>query len=106
MRMMVGDNRFESIGARSNDAKVQQERDLEQQTAAMEMDKNAKKAASDGVVLELSKAGLGTANVEKEEKVSSEKTGKEEDELRTEDVREQNALQQSQKQVLENIDIT
>ena len=106
MRMMVGDNRFESIGARSNDAKVQQGRNLEQQAATVEMEKNTKKAASDGVVLELSKTGLGTAIVEKEEKVSSEMTKKEEKEQQKEAVSEQNAIQQEQTQMLENIDIT
>lgn len=116
MHIMIGDNRLEQVATQVSEAKARDNEQNQQSVLMHNMEEKAKKASSDGVVLEISKAGVnasyekqdGTKEVEK-----TDKTDKVDKQAATESL--QAAIQEkvqkdnevaSQQRALENINIT
>ena len=57
MQIRVGDSRLEQVATRVSDARAKEMEREEQQSLVQNREEKAKKASSDGVVLEVSKAG-------------------------------------------------
>lgn len=107
--IMLGDNRLESIGVRLSDAKVRDAYQDENQQVQEVLDKQAKKVASDGVVLEISKSGLNASaasEAKEADKVQQQvqKQDSEKEERIAETEKEQRKIMDTQR-VLENINI-
>lgn len=67
MNIMVGDNRLENVAVRLSDVKVREAHVAENQQAQEILDEQAKKVASDGVVLELNQSGQSISNAKQAE---------------------------------------
>lgn len=110
MNIVVGDNRLENIAVRLSDVKVRDEYAAGNQQAQETLDLQAQKAASTGVVLEISKSGLQASN---NEQSKAEAVDKVKDDLQEQQRQkaETVAIQNEQKKtadtqrVLENINI-
>ncbi len=111
MQIMVGDSRLEQAAARMSDARAKEIERNEQQSLVQNMEEKSKKASVDGVVLEVSKAGVEDSLVkghetEKVERIEEKKQEEQQKELVLGQQREQQAIEAGQRQVLENINIS
>lgn len=111
MNIMVGDNRLEGIANKLSDVKVRDAYVVANEQAKVALDEQAKKKASDGVVLELSKSGLDASNTEqaKAEKVQQmkavlEKQQAQQTQQQNAEINKQDVAVATQR-VLENINI-
>lgn len=110
MNIMIGDNRLESVAVRLSDVKVREEYIADNQQAQETLDIQAEKAASTGVVLEISKSGLQASNAEQSKTEAVDKVQddlKEQQRQKAEFVaaeQEQEKITDAQR-VLENINI-
>ena len=115
MHIMIGDNRLEQVASTMSDAKAKEIEHNEQQSLMQDMDEKAKKASSDGVVLEISKTGVDASYVHQDH---SDKTQKVEEAKKSEEKKlnepldqaiqekqERDIIAAAQKKQLENINI-
>lgn len=111
MQIRVGDSRLEQVATCVSDARAKETEREEQLSLAQNMEEKAKKASSDGVVLEVSKADAedsyvkqnATKKVEQAE-VPDKKQQKEQ--LQKQQKEQQMTAAAEQRQILENINIS
>ena len=109
MSIMIGDNRLENAALRTSDARTKEIQQDEQQVLQREADEKARKAAGDGVVLEISKTDVDNSKLKSEEISAVDKIAAQKEELEEKTRETQRAenerMMAAQRQTLENIDI-
>lgn len=111
MNVMVGDARFENVAVRMSDVKLREAQQADNQSAAQVIEEQEKKAASDGVVLEISEVGVGASNAEKTqadqvEQIAAQKQQEKVNEaFRNQAAGEVNLAAEAQRKMLENFNI-
>lgn len=111
MNIMIGDNRLENVAVKLSDVKVRDAYQAENQNAVQALDEKAQKAASDGVVLEISETGIDSYYDQKDaaEEVKALTEPKQQKQQQAveerQQVQQENARLTAQKKILENINI-
>lgn len=111
MNIMIGDNRLESVAVKFSDVKVRDAYEAENQNAAQVLDEKAQKAASDGVVLDISETGITSSYKQKDaaenvKAVSQQENQEQQQKVEVQrEAQEENSRLLAQRKVLENINI-
>lgn len=111
MNIMVGDSRLESVAVRLSDVKLREAHQADNQSAAQVIEEQEKKAASDGVVLEISEVGVDASNAQKTQADQIEQIAakKQQEEVnaafREQAAGEADMAAEAQRKILENFNI-